>query len=78
MHSSENLRFENLQELESMKQSYWNEEEFHCTHTKENKKQDNIDYSSSSDYLLFKALLNYLIEKRVLKVDVGKSTDCDL
>ena len=55
-----------------MKQSYWSEDGFHCTHAKEIKRQDTIDYSTASDYLLFKAFLNYMIEKRVLKVDVGK------
>lgn len=55
-----------------LKQSYWNEKDFNCVHSKDIKKQDGLlDLQLSNEHLLIKSFLNYMIQKRELKVEVS-------
>lgn len=53
-----------------VKQSFWNDNEFNCVHSKEWKRQDHPDFSLISDYSLFNSFLQYMIDRRMLKVEV--------
>ena len=51
-------------------QSFWSENGFVCTHSKEWKRQETSESSTVAEFSLFKSLLNYMIDNRVLRVKV--------
>lgn len=53
-------------------QSFWSENGFVCTHSKEWKRQEVSESSTVAEFSLFKSLLNYLVDNRVLRVKVRR------